>query len=80
MFGALIRAAEPWRGLPFTEFETRQIAAVRKDLDDESQTSVTPLARSFPAPCFHQIRALTSKVRQARKTSCQKNTNLALSL
>jgi putative transposase len=44
MFGALIRAAERWRGLRFTEFELRQIAAVRKELDDEY--SVTPLARS----------------------------------
>ena len=43
---ALIRAAERWRGLRFTEFEFRQIAAVRKDLDDEYQTSVTPTTRS----------------------------------
>jgi hypothetical protein len=28
MFGTLIRAAERWRGLRFTEFELRQIAAV----------------------------------------------------
>jgi putative transposase len=33
MFGALIRAAERWRGLAFTEFEVRQIAAIRDDLD-----------------------------------------------
>jgi transposase-like protein len=46
MFGALIRAAERWRGLRFTEFELRQIAAVRKELDNEHQTSITPLARS----------------------------------
>ena len=46
MFGALIRAAERWRGLRFTEFELRQIAAVRKELDDEYQASITPLARS----------------------------------
>ena len=46
MFGALIRAAERSRGLRFTEFELRQIAAVRKDLNDEYQTSTTPLARS----------------------------------
>jgi putative transposase len=46
MFSALIRAAERWRGLRFTEFELRQIAAVRKDLNDEYQTSITPLARS----------------------------------
>ena len=41
MFGALIRAAERWRGLRFTEFELRQIAAVRKDLDTEYETSIT---------------------------------------
>ena len=28
MFGALIRAAERWRGLRFSEFETRQLTAV----------------------------------------------------
>ena len=45
-FGALIRAAERWRGLRFTDFELRQIAAVRKELDDEYHASITPLARS----------------------------------
>ncbi len=38
MLGALIRAAERWRGLRFTEFERRQIAAVRKDPDNEYHT------------------------------------------
>ena len=63
MFGALIRAAERWRGLRFTQFELRQIAAVRKDLDDEYQTSITPLARSAQPhvsskskPCLRQGR------------------------
>jgi transposase-like protein len=46
MFGALIRASAQRRGLRFTEFELRQIAAVSKELDDEYQTSITPLARS----------------------------------
>ena len=46
MFGALIRAAERWRGLRFTEFELRQIAAVRKELDQEYEDSITPLAKS----------------------------------
>ncbi len=46
MFGALIRAAERWRGLRFTEFELRQIAAVRKELDQEYEDSITPLTRS----------------------------------
>ncbi len=44
--GALIRAADCWRGLRFTEFELRQIAAVRKELDQEYEASITPLARS----------------------------------
>jgi len=44
MFGALIRAADRWRGLRFTEFETRQLAAVRKDLDDEYAASLKPKA------------------------------------
>lgn len=46
MFGALIRAAERWRGLRFTEFELRQLAAVRKELDEEYQATITPQARS----------------------------------
>jgi putative transposase len=47
MFGALIRAAERWRGLRFTEFELRQIAAVRKELSEEYQSSITtPQAHS----------------------------------
>ena len=44
-----MRAAERWRGLRFTEFELRQIAAVRKDLDAEYEAT-----RSA-----QQIRALT---------------------
>jgi transposase-like protein len=46
MFGALIRAAERWRGLRFTEFELRQLAALRTELDQEYQASITPPARS----------------------------------
>jgi putative transposase len=45
MFGALIRAAEHWRGLRFTEFELRQIAAVRHDLDAEYEATLTPSDR-----------------------------------
>ena len=51
MFGALIRAAERWRGLRFTEFETRQLAAVRNDLDEEYTAAITPKART-PQPSF----------------------------
>ena len=35
MFVALIRASECWRALHFTEFELRQLAALRKELDEE---------------------------------------------
>ncbi|MFQ5974418.1 MAG: IS256 family transposase [Alphaproteobacteria bacterium] len=33
MFGAMIRAAERWRNISITEFERRQMQAVRHDLD-----------------------------------------------
>jgi hypothetical protein len=46
MFGVLIRAAERWRGLRFTEFELRQLATVSKELDQEYEASITPLAAS----------------------------------
>ena len=45
MFAALIRAAERWRGLRFSEFELRQIAAVRKELDVEYEATITSPGR-----------------------------------
>ena len=41
MFAALIRAAERWRGSRFSEFELRQLAAVRKELDAEYEATIT---------------------------------------
>jgi len=38
MFGAMIRAAERWRRIAFTDFEVRQIAALRKQLEEEYRT------------------------------------------
>ncbi len=35
MFGAMTRAAERWRKVRFTEFERRQLAAVREELHAE---------------------------------------------
>jgi len=52
MFGALIRAADPWRGPRFTEFELRQIAAVRQKLHEEYQASINAAGPDIPAPCF----------------------------
>ena len=40
MFGALIRAAERWRSVKVTEFERRQIATVRNELDQEYEVAV----------------------------------------
>ena len=49
MFGAMIRAAERWRAIKFTDFERRQIAAVRQDLDQEYQAQIaTPTRSSAP--------------------------------
>src|ERR687897_425365 len=59
MFGALVRAAERWRGLRFTEFELRHIAAVRKDLDAEYEATITRSEQVAPHTRFQQIRALT---------------------
>jgi len=39
-FAALICATERWRGLRFTEFELRELAALRKELDDEYEAGV----------------------------------------
>jgi putative transposase len=40
MFGALIRAAERWQSIKFTEFERRQMAAVKTELDQEYEAQV----------------------------------------
>ena len=53
MFGAMTRAAERWRAIKFTDFERRQIAAIRQDLDQEYQAQMEnfahPSAPSSPA-------------------------------
>ena len=66
MFGALIRAAERWRGLRFTEFELRQLTALRKELDEEYQASIMSPARS-PQPRFPANRRLDHR---SASTSC----------
>jgi hypothetical protein len=60
MFGALIRAAERRRGLRFTEFELRRIAAVRKELDAEYESKLTPSGPVIPPTLFQQIWAVTN--------------------
>jgi transposase-like protein len=41
MFGAMTRAAERWRSIRFTEFERRQIEAVRQELHAEYKAADT---------------------------------------
>jgi transposase-like protein len=38
MFGAMIRAAERWRAIKITDFERRQMAALREELNLEYET------------------------------------------
>jgi hypothetical protein len=40
MFSALIRAAKRWRSVKVTEFERRQMAAVRKEVDQGYEARV----------------------------------------
>ena len=40
MFGAMTRAAERWRSIRITEFERRQMAALRHELDHDYQAAV----------------------------------------
>jgi putative transposase len=53
MFGAMIRAAERWRAIKITDFERRQMAAVRQELDQEYEAAIAAPApastRSSPA-------------------------------
>jgi transposase-like protein len=46
MYAALIRAAERWHGLKMTDFERRQLAALRAELDREFATRTAPAARA----------------------------------
>ena len=40
MFGALVRAAERWKSIKATEFERRQLSAIKAELDQEYEVQV----------------------------------------
>ena len=42
MYAALIRAAEHWRGIRITEFEQRQLRAIREESDNDFAARTTP--------------------------------------
>jgi hypothetical protein len=67
MFAALIRAAESWRGLRFTEFELRQLDAVRKELDAEYETSIARSDRTSRPTSFQQVRVLATSRRKIER-------------
>jgi putative transposase len=51
MFGAMTRAAERWRSIRITEFERRQMAALRHELDYDYEAALgLDPPRSKPAP------------------------------
>jgi len=46
MFAALIRAAERWRGIRITEFEQRQLKAIREEINKEFTARNAPATSS----------------------------------
>jgi transposase-like protein len=46
MYAALIRAAERWRGLKMTEFEHRQLQAIRDELNRAHAEQTKPVVRA----------------------------------
>jgi hypothetical protein len=49
MYTALIRAAERWRGIRITEFEQRQLKAIRGELDDQFTTQCPVISAAITA-------------------------------
>jgi hypothetical protein len=49
MYAAVIRAADRWRGLTVSEFEQRQLKAIREELDRAHAARVAPAVRTTPS-------------------------------
>ena len=60
MYAAVIRAADRWRGLIMSEFEQRQLRAIREELDRAHTERTAPAVK--PTPSASPIR-LSSKAR-----------------
>ena len=60
MYAALIRASERWRGVRLTPFETRQLEAIRAELDEEHAKRTAPAVRSSEA---RSPSSISSKIR-----------------
>jgi hypothetical protein len=74
MFSALTRAAERWRSVKVTKFDRRQMAAVRKELDQECEAMVGTQCKAFKgcrlAQNIQQKSDLTFERDQAMSKSC----------
>ena len=46
VYAALIRAAERWRGIRITEFEQRQLKAIRDEIDQDFAARNAPATRA----------------------------------
>ena len=46
MYAALIRAAERWRGIKISEFEQRQLRAIRDEIDRDFTARNAPATRA----------------------------------
>ena len=44
IYAALIRAAERWRGIKVSEFEQRQLKAIREEIDNDFAARNVPAA------------------------------------
>jgi putative transposase len=60
IYAALIRAAERWRGIRITQFEQRQLRALRHELDKDFATRTAP---ATAAPVTASSTCLSSKNR-----------------
>lgn len=74
MFAAMTRASERWRAIRITDFERRQMAAVRDDLDDEYRKHVgaadAPAASAHPEPISSRSRTcMTGLHNQGKRLS-----------
>jgi len=67
MYAALIRAAERWRGIRITEFEQRQLRAIRGQLDAQFTTRNAPVT-SAAADSFIQRPPDLTNTRRAAST------------
>jgi transposase-like protein len=55
MYAALIRAAERWRGLRMTEFDMRQLKAIRDELNRDFAARVAPATGTTPTASQNRL-------------------------